>query len=167
MVAKRSISCNLSQINRLFNTSKNQKMTLYYSKLAILELCGWIEESMDEIVLNHANHHLKNTPNRTWVKDKVVNRTSGFEYDRYFRQMLISILGIIKVEKLEGKLDSVKFTLLKSSLVTLTKCRNDEAHTHIKGVTKTIDAPSVTQTRFTAVFEGLKNLESCMRRFRY
>ena len=163
MIAKTYIQNNLSQINNLYQKSPSQKHALYYAKLAILELCGWIEESMDDIVERCANRHLKDLDNLKFVKTHVVRRTYSFVYDTHFRNMLIQVLGIINVEKLERSLDSTKFHLMKSTLDTLKKSRDNEAHTHIKGTTKRLDAPSLTQSRFQLVYAGLKDVEGCIR----
>jgi hypothetical protein len=77
--------------------------------------------------------------------------------------MLIQLLGLITVEKLEGRLDPVKFDLLRSTLGTLKESRDNEAHTHIKGMTRVIDAPSLTKSRFPRVYEGLKDIEKELR----
>jgi hypothetical protein len=55
MIAKTYILNNLSTIEKLYNDSSSIKNSLFYSKLAILELCGWTEESMDDIIKKCAN----------------------------------------------------------------------------------------------------------------
>lgn len=166
MVAKTYIQNNLTQINNLYQKSTSQKHALFYSKLAILELCGWIEESMDDIVRKCAKQHLKNLENLTFVEANIIKRTYSFVYDPHFRNMLMQLLGIINLEKLEHNLDIVKFHLMKSTLDTLKTCRDSEAHTHLKGTTKRLDAPSVTQSRFHVVYDGLEDFEDCIRGMR-
>lgn len=78
--------------------------------------------------------------------------------------MLIQLVGLITVEKLEAKLDPVKFQIMISTLGTLKQSRDSEAHTHIKGVTRVIDAPSLTRNRFTSIYDGLKNIEKELRK---
>lgn len=160
MIAKSYIENNLKQLNRLYNDADTQKKELYYSKLAMLELCGWIEESMDDIAIKCANRILNERQNKTFVRDKVVKPIYGFEYKNHFRKMLMQVIGLVNIEKLERKVDPVKYARLISTLGTLKASRNGEAHTHIKGVARTIDAPSVTLHRFYLVYEGLKNFES-------
>lgn len=158
MVSKGSITKNLDRLERLYNKSKTPKEGLFYSKLAILEFCGWIEESMDDIINRCAKKHLRNVSSIRYV-DKVINRTSGFEYNAHFRMMLIKLLGIIKVEKLEIRVDPVKFQKLKSTLGSLKRPRNIQAHTHLRGATMTLDAPSITKRNFMTVYNGLKEFE--------
>jgi hypothetical protein len=163
MISKSYILDNLVTMEKLYNKSKGAKKGLFYSKLAILELCGWIEESMDDIIQRCSIRKLKIADNRKYIKNEVIKRTFGFEYNNNFRNMLIKLIGIINVERLEKKLDPIKFQLLVSNLNTLKEIRNSEAHTHLKGITKRLDAPSVTKNRFSYLFEGLKDIDSKLR----
>ncbi len=165
MIYKSYILKNLKEIDNLYKKSNSTRKGLFYSKLAILELCGWIEESMDNIIRLCTNHHIKNIVNFEFVEKNIIKRTSGFEYDRHFRIMLIKLLGIINVEKLENRLDTLKFDQLKSSLTSLKESRDREAHTytHLKGITKTRDAPSVIISYFFPVYNGLKDIDNKLR----
>ena len=166
MVNKTYIQNNLDQIDRLYQRyMRNKKRGLYYSKLAILEVCGWIEESMDNIVRGYANKRLKEPKNLRSVEN-LVNHTYGFHYEDSFRDMLIHIIGIIKLEILEQIFNQHKFTQMTSSLGVLKQRRDELAHTYIKGTTPTIDAPSLTKNRFLNVYEGLKDIESCIRKIK-
>ncbi len=159
MVKKTGIQSNLNQIEKLYQKYMSGRRGLYFSKLAIIEACGWIEESMDDIILGCANKHLKEQNNLKSVGTSI-KQTHSFTYDPDFRHMLIHIIGIINVEKLEQDFDQHKFTQMTSSLSALKQRRDELAHTYIKGTTPTIDAPSVTKNRFQNVYEGLKDIES-------
>lgn len=164
MFEKSYIIGNLNRIETLYNKSSNIQDGLFYSKLAILELCGWIEISMDDIILRLAKKHLKQSKNIDFVEREVIKRTYGFDYTRHFRKMLIDIIGIIGVERLEKDIDLIKFQLLISSLDSLKLYRDSEAHTYIKGTTKRMDAPSVTKNRFSDIYNGLKNIDDELRK---
>lgn len=166
MIAKTYILNNLSTIESLYRNLTSIKKGLFYSKLAILELCGWIEESMDDMIQTCANRYLKDVNNRKFVKDSVIERTYGFEYKKYFRRMLIQTIGIIKLEKLERKLHPVKFPHMQLALKDLKHSRDSLAHTHIKGVTKRLDAPSVTKNRFLIIYEGLRDIDDKLKRIK-
>lgn len=154
-------------MDRLYNSAGTQKEKLYYSKLAMLELCGWIEESMDDIVEKCAHRVLKKSSNKTYVAKNIIRPTYGFEYEKHFRKMLMSVIGLKLIEKLENKVDAVKHTIFTAELNNLKAARNKEAHTHLKGVTRTVDAPSVTITRFHSVYEGLKDIENTLKRLKH
>lgn len=165
MVSKGSITKNLNRLERLYNKSKAPQEGLFYSKLAMLEFCGWIEESMDDIINRCALKHLRKASNRKYV-GKVIRRTSGFEYHAHFRMMLITLLGIIHIEKMEIRLDPVKFERLKSTLGSLKGPRDIQAHTYLKGVMMTLDAPSITKRKFLTVYNGLKEFEGEIKRLK-
>lgn len=164
MIARASMDQNLHELNQLFLNATSSKETLFYSKLAMLELCGWIEESMDDLVLRIAKRSIKSTGNLDHIQQKVVKPTYGFEYEKHFRGMLLKIIGMVNVERLEGAVDQSKQAKLKATLETLKLARNTEAHTHIRGVTKVIDAPSVTISRFADVYDGLLDYDRAIRR---
>lgn len=155
MITRRSILANLKTLDRKFSLATTPKESLFYSKLALLELCGWIEESMDDIVLRCACRHLANTNNITFVETQIIKKTHGFDYENNFRQMLIKLLGIINVESIEKRLDQNKLAKFRATLDGLKKTRDPEAHTHIKGVTRSINAPSITLAQFPALYDGL------------
>jgi len=163
MIARSYIESNLKQLDKLYNKAGTQKKELYYSKLAMLEMCGWIEESMDDIVQMCANRVLKQRQNKSYITKKVIKPTYGFEYDRHFKKMLIHVVGLMSIERVENKVDQLKYARLTSALGSLKEVRNKEAHTHLKGVTRRVDAPSVTLQYFTYVYEGLKEIEDVLK----
>ena len=59
-----------------------------YSKIAMLEMCGWIEQAMDDIVLSLVQRHLTIPENTKRFKDRAVQDTHGFEYISHFRPLL-------------------------------------------------------------------------------
>jgi len=163
MVGKTSILENLKRLETLYNESvTSEKKCLFYSKLAILELCGWIEESMDDIVRKCANRKLKENANQEHI-DNTIKLTYGFVYDKHFRKMLIELIGLINVERLEMRIDKAKFQNMKSTLGLLRSFRDIEAHTHLKGTTRILDAPSATINKFSMVYEGLKEFEEKLK----
>jgi len=164
LISKTYIQKNINQIYKLHQKNIGDIKGLYFAKLAILEVCGWIEESMDEIALSCANHHLTDTQNVNYTRTEIIKKMTSFEYDKHFRLMLMRILGIIGLEKLEIQFDTAKFYNMKASLSFLKLRRDQQAHTHIKGTTMTIDAPSVTIMHFQNVYNGLKHIEFRIRK---
>ena len=162
MVAKSYILSSLKSLDAKYRQAKSQKDNLFFSKLAILELCGWLEESIDEIVEDFAKKHIKNLNNRKLIQDKTT-RTYGFEYERHFKSLIIQLVGIVVFERIEANIDSTKLQLFISSISSLVTRRNSEAHTHIKGVTKIIDAPSLTINHFNNIYDGLIEFEKALK----
>lgn len=151
----------------MYRKAATQKHSLFYSKLAVLELCGWIEESMDDVILRCASRHLAEDSNRKKIREDVVKRTYGFEYENHFRKMLIQLVGLIEVERIESSVDQVKKDQLKATLGALKASRDGEAHTHLKGVTRTINAPSVTLNQFELVADGLLEYDRVIRSMKF
>ena len=165
MVNKGIIERNLRELNIRYNRrSRNLRDPLYYSKLSLIELCGWIEMTMDSIIMDCARAHMIDSQNLKYVEDAIVRKTYSFTYNSHFRTMLIRVVGLVKVEELEGKFDPLKFHAMKSSLGNLKKQRDREAHTFIVDATQTVDAPSLIARHFENVYYGLNDIEKCVRR---
>lgn len=162
MIAKTYIESNLKRIENKFNRSRSNKESLFYSKMAILELCGWIEESMDDIVLRCGYRNLNQRCYKEFVKDDIVKPIYGFKYNEHFKSMLVNLIGLITYEKVEKAVDQIKLQKLKSTLGSLTTVRNAEAHTHIK-TTRSINAPTVTKKQFIDIYDGLVEIDMKLR----
>ena len=122
---------------------------------------------MDDVILRCARRHLKNSANVKYVSKEIVQRTYGFDYERHFRSMLIQLLGLINVEKIEKSVDQRKQIQLKATLKALKTVRDSEAHTHIKGVTRSINAPSATLNQFPALYNGLMEYDRAIGNTRF
>jgi hypothetical protein len=167
VIARTYIVGNLEAINRSYVRASSHRESLFFSKLAILELCGWIEESMDDVVMRCAMRHLRHGDNRTYCENDIVRRTYGFDYHANFRLMLIRLLGLINVENIESRVDQNKYDSMVATLSTLKTQRNTEAHTHLRGTTRTINAPSVTIAQFNPLYEGLTEFDRVIRGTRW
>jgi len=162
MVTKTYIATNLRQIERLYNASPSIQNSLFYSKLAVIELCGWIEMSMDDIALRLASRRLRHPDHRKYIEKEVVRRTYGFDYERHFLPMIEAIIGRHGIEQMNTRVDNILILPLVGALSTLKSARDQLAHQYIKGTTPVIDAPSVTSARFLVVLAGLKNIEAAL-----
>jgi reactive intermediate/imine deaminase len=164
MITKDYLLKTLNWLDQLYNdpTADNQK-TSSYSKLALIELCGWIEETMDDIVLRCAKRCLKSEANKKFI-DKTISGTHSFEYEP-FRKMLMMVIGLATLEKIEEKLENTgKISALKSALGNLKDSRNRAAHTHTKGTLRTYDAPSKTKYNFERIYAWLTELDAELQR---
>ncbi len=164
MITKQYIVPGLQALDTAYNNAASDDDAERFAKLAIIELCGWIEESMDSLVLRCGKRQLKVSKNRTYCEDDIIAPTYGFDYHKHFRYMLIRLVGLVTVERLEMQVDQAKHVTLKSTLGSLKVVRDSVAHTHLKGTTRTLDAPSVTIRRFQWVYDGLLDLDQTMRR---
>lgn len=156
MLSKSEIESNLDAIESKYDAA-NGVEALLYSKLALLELCGWIEMGMDDLMKRCADHSLTE-PRNVAVIDKVIKDTYGFSYDKHFRKMLCLLIGLVNFEKIELNANQQKILNFKSTLGNLKGPRDSEAHTFIEH-TRRIDAPSTTKTNLRHVYDGLLEFE--------
>jgi hypothetical protein len=140
-----------------YRKTRSAKGALFFSKYAILETCGWIEEAMDEIVLTFALRKLGNPDNAKSFKEKV--RSNSNMGINNLRKLLIELIGLVNLERLETMADPAKVANLYADLSHLHPLRNTEAHTHINGIIRNIDAPTVTRARLDRIYDGLVEIE--------
>jgi hypothetical protein len=161
MVIKKHILITIQQLDRLYNLARTTEAT-YYSKLAIIELCGWIEHSMDNIADDFANRHLTSTPFKD-IFTNVKKNTYGFEYKKNFRKMLSNTIGLHNMEAIELTLTATgEIAILEATLTALKILRDDAAHTFI-GATTTYQAPSVTKSQLLIIYPILRKIGQKVR----
>ncbi len=164
MVVKKYILSNIKKLDQLYNSSPTVEAT-YYSKLAIIELCGWIEFSMDNIVEYFANEHIKTQPFKDSFKS-LKDKNYGFDYKQNFRKMLSQTIGMHNMEKLELTINRTgNVNILDATLNNLKNLRNDAAHTYID-TTKTYQAPSVTKSQLELIYPILKDFSKEIKKIK-
>lgn len=161
MLSKQPIKDLLDELKNLYDATSDTNHKIYYSKLALMELCGWIELCIDDILENFIDSKLLLQNNINLAKTNFVRLTYGFDYDKNLRPLLIKIVGLINVEKIEDILDfdGGTYTLLKSQLNNLVSLRNAAAHTTIVGVTHTYQSPHSMLTNLNNIYSHLAKLE--------
>ena len=89
----------LRELDRWYNElpGGSNRPTLL-SKLAILELCGWLEIRFDSLVLVASSRVGLPTE---WVDAEVVSSTYGFQYAEHLRKMLCRVAGESAVRHVE------------------------------------------------------------------
>ncbi len=135
------------------------------SKLALLELCGWIEGEFDRLATVAEGGRL-NDPE--WVKTHVISRTSGFKYAEHWRPMLVCLVGEIFTRRIEEKMELSfpgELDRMKSLLGTLWTKRCDFAHADMTAhiaAQKNFDAPSWTLNQHRIIKKLLSHYEQVM-----
>lgn len=162
MISRTEIDRNLRALNGKFLKARRTKDALFFSKLAIMELGGWIEVSMDDVVRRCSKRILKERDNLQLIETSI-KKNHGFNYKENFRRMLIDLVGIVNVERIERRADQSKRLKMEAALKHIKASRDPEAHTYIKGTTRTIDAPSLTYSKFVDIYEGLQEIERVCR----
>lgn len=162
MVVKKYILKTLNSLELRFNEALRSPVpqdSVYFSKLCVLEYCGWIEETFDLIVRRSVKGKLKSQEFKQILDNTVIGNNFGFEYKKHFRTMLIKAAGLTIAEKIEKHLkDTNKFDIFISELNNIKTHRDSAAHTWIDGPTRTYPAPSDTKARFEIVYPIMKSV---------
>ena len=162
MINNTDIENSINELDQLYNS--NTAQATYFSKLALLELCGWLEMSMDCIIKECADVKLTEQNNKDHTENKVIGMTYGFHYDQHFRPMLMKLVGLIKLEQIENPLIvSGELSVLESHLGSLNQTRKRAAHTHIYGATVTYEAPSKIKQYLTTLYPILQKYETALQ----
>ena len=135
---------------------------ILYSKLAIIELCGWIEESLDQVMKDYIVRTI-NTVNQKYVEKKIISLNYGFKYKENLKYMFGQILGIKNLETFEYLLDDPigRIIILESKLKDYSKKRNDAAHNSTPvGTTLTYFAPSTVLGDFHMIKSIFVDIET-------
>lgn len=129
------------------------------SKLAVLEFCGWIEESIDEILYNYLDNHIVDDNGRNIIK-KFINNIHGFSFtDHMFRGFSL-VIGANNLENILDELTPVDRGNLESILAAYHKERNEAAHKNtIIGVTRNFKSPSQVLTDFNKIESAIHTIE--------
>lgn len=136
----------LRQLNTWYNEpSQGGDRPKLLSKLATLELCGWLEGEFDRLALLIETVCLND---QKWVRENILAKSNGFHYADHWRVMLIRLVGEVFARRIEYRLDELfpgDLDQLKSLLGTLWKIRCDFAHADIGAIAatqQTFSAPS-------------------------
>lgn len=162
MIIKTEIEQNLNLIEAKFSAAADVE-ALLYAKMALLELCGWIEISMDDLVRRCANHTLKTDRYKNFIEDPIIKNNYGFEYKKHFRFMICNIVGLMNFEKIERNFDDAKLARFKGALGGLKLPRDSEAHTFVVA-NRSIDTPTRTINNLGFLYDGFIELESVLKR---
>ena len=140
----------LRKLDRLYNEADGADATLpiAYSKLATLEVCGWLEEAFDEIAHNSVRHKLRTFEKRKLLAEKI-EKTHGFDYGSHARPLIAHAVGVVKLMEVERKLESsAALSRLKGNIGSLKILRRDAAHTSLAGRSTAYPAPSISMATF-------------------
>lgn len=134
-------------------------------KMAALELCGWIEDTHDEIILNclekiKSNLNNSDTNFKKLESDikKQLNNTHGLSYTNHLRKLLVLTLGEYLTLKLEKDIATIES--LQSELDTFHHYRNDLAHQSVTNPRlQQLLAPNIVFQKFQTISIALKEIE--------
>lgn len=99
------VAATLKQLDEWYNKSSAQigDRPQLLSKLALLELCGWIEGEFDRLILKAEGGRLRDPE---WLTRDVVDKTSGFTYSNHLRRMFSNVFGELFVQRIENEMEA-------------------------------------------------------------
>ena len=156
----------LTEIENWFqepSTDANRPKLL--SKLAILELCGWLEEWMDDLLREIDQQCLRDSD---WLESEVIGKTNGFHYSKHFRPMMCSVLGEHTIREVESDFEAAHqgdFESLRSALGDLWTKRCILAHSNLQphsAAQASIMGPSWTKNQYRIINRRLGNFRTVL-----
>ena len=145
--------------NRKKATQKTSEDMELCAKAAVIELGGWIEVSVDEVLINYTTRKIADPDELKRIRKDVIDKVYGFDYTRNFRPLMERILGIDLYNRMinpyaqDGRLQR-----LQAELSTIKPHRNTAAHTNWTGATKNFEAPSVIINRLRTIYPILMSM---------
>jgi hypothetical protein len=160
------VDATLRTLDAWFNDpSQGNDRPKLLSKLAVLELCGWLEGQFDRLALVVESGRL-NDPQ--WVTESVISKTSGFTYTEHWRPMLVRLVGEVFARRIESRMEALhpgELEQFKSILGTLWRKRCDFAHADMAAnvaAQQSFLAPSWTLNQHRIVTKILGHYEQVM-----
>jgi len=159
MILKKDIKKLLKDLDNYYNATSHPRST-HYSKLAVMELCGWIEESFDKVAERCVKGKVRTLAYQD-IMNSIVRKNSGFKYNANFRRMMLQTIGVRRMEQIEISLNSTgEKSVLDSVLNNLITERNRAAHTTTAGTMTTYQAPSVTINQLETIYPIIRKIYS-------
>ena len=154
----------LTFLNRRFlSSSRNYELSLY-SKTALLELSGWIEESFDGFVIDYLHRTCKEESYRNKCIKFSVKPIYGFNYSDDITKLLITTIGPCNFKIVEDNLKKKKqLDIFQGTLSSLINVRNRAAHTFLQKATPSYDAPSVILKYYSQILPAMKTIDRTIR----
>lgn len=104
MVNYTDIEAKLQRLDTEYNNSiLDPDLPIFYSKLAVIEFSGWIEDSVDSIVYDYIDNHIVDPIVKQNIK-KNIKGNYGFNYYSNLFKVFTSVLGVDTWENIEDKL---------------------------------------------------------------
>lgn len=158
MVNYTDIEAKLNRLDTEYNKSiLDPDLPIFYSKLAVIEFSGWMEDSVDTIVYDYINSHIIDPVVKQHI-EKCVNGNFGFNYYSNLFKVFTSVLGVNTWENIEDKLKPQNLLNLVNVTSTYTGIRNKAAHSSIV-VTNTFSSPSTTIAAYNKIKPAMMMIE--------
>jgi hypothetical protein len=106
MLPTEQLLATLNSYEQLYTApSATNRTLLLASKASILEVCGWVEQAMDQMIHDCA-HRCNLSATRLSTVSTYVKNTYGFKYDQHFERMLSAVIGFRELERVESTIQT-------------------------------------------------------------
>jgi hypothetical protein len=172
MLSTAELLQNINVYQSHYDAAKNLRELLLPSKAALLDVCGWLEEAMDRVVIDSAHRCNLSRDRLQSIHQQYVKPTYGFDYSRHFEKMLTAVIGFKVLEQAEAHMGATTLTPFMSAISSLVPLRNHYAHTHLDTAqpypqhTSSIPAPNALVPFVTQAESALLALETALLHLR-
>lgn len=149
-----------------YMTSSDPYMPQLLSKLAVMEFCGWIEESIDNILYDYLDNHLIDNNGKRIIKG-FVKKVYGFSFEENIYKIFAIVVGANNWENIYDSLSTIDKNNFKSIVNTYSSIRNGAAHSNtVIGVTLNYNTPSQVISDFSKIESAIKSIEASVANLR-
>lgn len=155
-----TIQTNLAHLDTEYAATTDVTMNILYSKLAVIEFCGWIEVSIDTLAKDYLNNSILDQSLKAKV-ESFIKGHYGFNYERNVLPIICSAIGASNWENIIDRCPSSDFANFLTILGNYKNMRDSAAHTNVViGVTMTYHAPSVVLNDYNRIKPAIQLFES-------
>ena len=160
MIDYTTIQTNLAQLDASYASATDITMNILYSKLAVIEFCGWIEVSIDTLAKDHLNCSILDHTLKGKV-ESFIDGHYGFDYERNVLPIICCAIGTSNWENIIDSCPISDFNNFLAILRNYKRMRNSAAHTNVViGVTMTYFSPSVVLNDYNRIRPAIQFFES-------
>lgn len=160
MIDRVNILHTLKRLDAEYNNNMSDPdLPQLFSKLAVIEFCGWIEDSYDTILYDYIDKKIIDAECIKIIKG-FVKDNNGFAYKSHTFKTFSIVLGANNWENILDKLGPANKASFESILSSYKDSRNSAAHTNVKGSTKVYNSPSLVICDFQKLLPILLIIEN-------
>lgn len=155
-----------NETGHISDLKKGSLMAAFYSKLAIVELSGWIEQTIDRILEHYLMATVCNHRLRDLIKERVIGVVYSAKYQAV-KDLFVDIIGSARFHSMMNRLEKKgQRQILIDRLNELNAERCSAAHTYFEGgVMQSYKSPSETMGKFNEVLPIMQSIERSLINF--
>lgn len=159
MIDFTTIQTNLVHLDKEYTSTTNLTMNVLYSKLAVIEFCGWIEVSIDALAKDYLNSTILDSSLKGKV-ESFIDGQYGFDYNHNVLPIICSAIGASNWENIIDVCPVKDFSNFLTILGNYKKMRNSAAHTNVGvSVTMTYSSPSIVLNDYKIIRPAIQFFE--------